>query len=1274
MNIIKVPAPPVRKFYIDVKPGSVLDMEFNPAGASFDRVNNDVVITLADGYSLFLLNFFITAVDNELPLITINKQPPIDAGTFLLSVNPYMNVMPVPASPPQESPLNSSGAGAYRDEAGELIAGLEGSADAPLMSAYGSGVPRGARDIPPTSGMPGESAQAAAPPPAPPAPVQGDYYARAVAYASGASTEARFRLLDAGGSPVPDSSGQLFSATSLNGYFDLTSLAVYPDGSISYVISGDGASALVAAGGGDIFEYIAFNFGGRTYTMQVVISATGTYSSAVAESDGWTPNSLYGEWHYGTGKNVNGAISGTAGNDEVWFYNVTALGGGTSFSGTLNLAGGGNKVAAHGGDYGISGASITSGNGADTINISSNDTAVRNSAINTGDGADVVKINGGYRGVESSSQSSVIAREGNVEITAAPASGQGIGVYASLAGSKVDIEAAEVSINVSGSNATGPLYGIYGVGAGTAVNVSSGSGAAAKLAVDVNQGSTSSAIGILAAVGSTVNLSNVEAQAGKALVSAYSSGGTTTALFAMSGDIKLEGSSSSAASATIRAESGNSGNGGDATALLASNGDVDIKNFTDLRIEAENSDGAALGLAAENGGTIGASNIDKLSINASTDSGLAYGVYAIDGEIGLTAPSGVNLQISAESAGAAANAYGVYSVNSAVKLENLEPQSEPLVEATAASGAAYGIYNLYGDMTISGDGSSGSTTIKTQGYGTAYAVYSAGATGSPNSLELSNFDHLLLKAESTGTSGFAAALFSSGTDATLEVSDVNTLELAAQTSGSNSAYGLYAGGLLQTGSTGKQIDDITITAANTSSSTSSASAAGIYATGASGQAEIVAGNLTITADCDNGRARGINNVNGGQTKIGTDGALVLDIDVSGPGNSGGSVNDSSYYKNHAIYSHGGNSRTEITGGAQADSIELDGGGVMASYGGANVISVGGGGDVLHLHSLTADGAQAPTGSLRVITYNSINAGSGDNTITVDEGGIKAQNLGYNEIIFSGGGHNSISGGDIGANPDTVSTSESSNHFYNADAASAFNIVLGTSLDPIEIIAGRNGSNLIDTAAASQNDSITVFGGFTVLNAGAGYGNAISTLGGDDSISIYGDLSAQNSGHNRIEAGDGNDTVTVYGNITSSGAAFNDIDGGSGYDVFQAGVLRVNGSYSLALSDLAGILDGFERISLDGGTGSSLDINGLLSGLNIDGRVNGADFSANTSGISFNNDMALFVNGDVGSDSVTLTGTDWNNASPGYVVYDGTRYDVYSDSANTTYLLIQHGLI
>ena len=265
---------------------------------------------------------------------------------------------------------------------------------------------------------------------APPAPVDGEYVSRAVLYNTGpaAGNTLSFELLY-NGKPITGVDAQDVSITSANGwghaYFNRDGFGFDPDtGMLTVTLTAEGLAAM-AGNSRNLYDYITVTVNGAAYNMQLVVNQDGLFDSAkenLLTTGGFSLQDglsevLWGEWHNETGGTGAGQRASAGGHDSVIFHSAS----GAAFNKQTFDAGSGDNSINISGVKGVSGGTITAGDGQDTITISGGNADKTQfgigggATLSTGAGDDSISVSG-FIGV---SGSTIDAGSGNNTVTIA---------------------------------------------------------------------------------------------------------------------------------------------------------------------------------------------------------------------------------------------------------------------------------------------------------------------------------------------------------------------------------------------------------------------------------------------------------------------------------------------------------------------------------------------------------------------------------------------------------------------------------------------------------------------------------------------------------------------------------------------------------------------------------------------------------------------------------------------------------------------------------------
>lgn len=325
MAVQTITKPQGQSVNIAVEPGQTIAFDFDIGTSSFERMGNDLAVSLDSGEQLVLSNFFVGDAGGSLPPLQLADGTEISSGDFLVAMAPDMDLTPA-----ADAATAGSGINAYTDGAGSLVNGLDLSDD--LGSFYWG--PENNAGTEEYSGISAAGGGALPPPP----PSNPAYNARAVLYSSGDVADFHIRT---------DSTKAVDTISSVNGLVklnngDITDLTAPPESDGSYMMGFKGAD-LSTFPGGKAYDYITITYtDGSTEVIQLVVTdSKASYSSAdenAANPPGTPGNTIVGEWHtqvggvVGTGGGDRTMSNGTSNtydgsnstNDEVWMKGMRA--------------------------------------------------------------------------------------------------------------------------------------------------------------------------------------------------------------------------------------------------------------------------------------------------------------------------------------------------------------------------------------------------------------------------------------------------------------------------------------------------------------------------------------------------------------------------------------------------------------------------------------------------------------------------------------------------------------------------------------------------------------------------------------------------------------------------------------------------------------------------------------------------------------------------------------------------------------------------------------
>lgn len=116
---------PVSNINIASSPGGKLDFKFDIATASFDRVDNDFVITMDDGTQITVEDYFAVG-ESSLPEFVLQDGATVSGADFLSALSPDMDIAPAAGPEQDQGPKPLPGSGTYAEaNAGDFIEGVD---------------------------------------------------------------------------------------------------------------------------------------------------------------------------------------------------------------------------------------------------------------------------------------------------------------------------------------------------------------------------------------------------------------------------------------------------------------------------------------------------------------------------------------------------------------------------------------------------------------------------------------------------------------------------------------------------------------------------------------------------------------------------------------------------------------------------------------------------------------------------------------------------------------------------------------------------------------------------------------------------------------------------------------------------------------------------------------------------------------------------------------------------------------------------------------------
>lgn len=1302
-----VNSPNQRHDSISIQPGQTVNFTFDVSSASFARQGQDLALNMENGNQLTLEGFFVPDSSGKLPDLVLQDGTTVSSSDFLASIDPDMDLSPAADS------ATSGGINSYSDNAGDLVAGLEGSGSLEGIqwaSSAGSGeyYVSSSQDEPSdlASAMPEPPAPPVVPPVTPPVvppvvpPVEppvgpnGPYEARAVFYdnqdqANGDSFN--FRIPAAGGStPVIESRFGFIDVTSLNFTLDTNGNPVY-----TLQLSGEGrqamADALAAAGGdsstaGNVYDYITITINGQSYVMQVVLNQSGQYSAAAEDAlnqPGTSTGTILGEWHTEHNQMKNSGRVSSEGGDEIW------LNDGMNGSNNLNAGNGDNTVHvtgwmnADGKDN-----ALQAGSGQDTVNISGYMYAKGgNNTINLGAGDDEINI---VAGVYASNGLNVInTGEGNDQINI---------------GGDVHVNSGRNDINTGSGNDSLNIDGwVYAFNGGhNQINLGDGNDtmtvgeqiytdATSSNSVNLGEGDNTLSIdrGSLWAIGgqNTVTGGN----GNNTISTTYemsASQGASNKITTGSGDDKIDfGTNMRADNATNTINAGDGDNkvkfgyemtayNGGTNTILTGSGDDDIR--LGWHMKAENGDNVINAGNGDNYVKVGGSNTIDTGTGAD-DITINGWVYGTDG--------GKNVINTVD---------GDINVNGSVYL----------YEETGTSTASSNTLTAGGNINITNTDNSTHINDGVQAF--RHDTTNTLTAGGDIVIDIQN--------RTAGSKG----VYSEGETAVNELRAEGSISITSYSDTSNNTDGVPHEAM---GVFGNQSGKVDITAKTGDITIKSTGLGNSNATALSGGP-----NTSLTAD----QGRVILEAHGARSSAGifnggtiSAASLVSVIASSDAGNSMG------------LHARGGKADIDVHEEGGKAEIHAFGQGVNNHENGApqHVYGIlGGNNSHINIDAHNIEVQAAVTGSSSSFDAYGMHM-DGFSTNTAASTTLTGHNISVSASMAEGSTGTAYAmyaknvGSSIGKEGSNIIQAASDDHAIVVTIRAE----AGTTGEAVAMFASGGGA-INKIVGSNEGDTITIDGD---LRAELGGINLIDAGNGDNTIKITGDISGTDSGHNRVITGDGDDTITLNGavepgsltvitgggydtlvlvadnvddfnnfykgwlesateenfsgvdsiNVSVGGDVdlgslswisdtFSDIDvsfnGGDGFDTLN---IDGFGNGSLALSELVDMVDGFEVIDLGGSNGNQFTIDSLLDGLGIDTKLDSDLLTDNSLAVDIDllGGTVLRVNGDA-EDSVVIGG-EWNSQSAGTVTYDNITYNVYTtDLQSEQYLLVQQALV
>lgn len=1215
-----------------------LKLDFDTDAASFDRSENDLVLTFNNGSQITVEDFFVR--DGEhLPALQLADGSVVEVADFLRSMNPDMDVTTA-AGP--SSTTQGSGAGEYADGAGDLLGGVDRLGSLGTTHWQGNAAPL--REVEGLSalGIGGTTSDIIAPNP--------DYTTRAVVYnTDSATTTVRFYLADASGrilatDPSALSGYSLFSETGLVD-IDLNGAKIHPDGSISLPLS-SAYLEMVADNGGvsgmqNLDDYITFtDASGDKYTMQVVINHTGNYTPQDAEALRDTDILDMEEWHSSSSpvQDPTSKESGD-GNDAMWFTAEVKASDGQK--NTIDAKDGDNtitfseNVAANGGSN-----EITTGKGNDTITFSKN-VAVDGgyTEVTTGAGDDTITIAGAVTakgGSYNRFELGAIDVDGNNTFLVNNGGISALSDSLQLSSNKIflqtvtgdntatvsegDIESTKGNNDLRLHTTTGDNTFRLGHGSITTndrsetyVDLSTQNG---KNSITLDNGGITSAYGGITSLflkghgdsdySTEGNTLHIKGDINTGLVGGINS---RTTIF-LNGE--KENSVETGAISTSRSLSYFSTDidgGAGAQNEMSVTGNITHTGTAIINAnQAVNQLGNSLNFdnAGEGTNTLNAHGLEttgKASLNRVTMQGGKSSDFHL-GENGIV--TGDGMKVDRINHGQHSSSRTVVTLESEQNTVSIGKKGIETSGVMNSSGATMEHATIATNISMIGKDNAFTITggggITTSGQGKIHGTIKSSVllTGDKNLIDISGA--LSTEATESKTEGVVTKL--SAIDATNnEIFIHNGIETTSIATSATSATSKNKPKPVA-------VTELEALGLNNTMTISN----GITTSGRQGLTKI-----TMASDKATGEQANALTINGN---------LVADSYKGESGAIGGE---------NSIYLQGGDSKVIIEGA------------LSAKGNGKNLI------DSSDLNSGTL-GLTIKAGSGNAALSTDVNSGS---TNTIEGSAL-------DDIIQITG---NIDGKANGNN--FINMHDGDDTFILAGDMSGLHLTTGEGKDKIDITGDiKQFRNIILNNTIDMGDDDDVFllnGNMTGLTLNMGTGN--------DKAVITGNISSKST----IDMGDDNDTLTISGKVTTSNGG--KLLGGEGYDTLSIGeVTHLNNKAisgdgkTLKLSALFGdTINGFENLNLEGGAGTHLTIDwNSLTTLQLDAHDNFLTFSDVNDGSladSLNGENTLMIHGDE-KDSVTFqSGFDWDKA--GTVTHGENLYTVYSNGAeDADFILVQ----
>ena len=457
-----------------VAPGDSITLNFATDSASFQRVDNALVLTFEEGATIKVDNFFVAGQSQQLPQLVLDNGDIVNGKDFLLALDPNFNISL--AAGPASSASSSSGAGSYDDNTGTLMGGVDTlnslgtsywarSTNAPEFLLQNTFAQNGA--TPPLGETPGGENPGGETPQTP------SYHTRLV-ISNTAQNTFSFYAVDASGNIITDAS--LISVSFANNPQYFTAPTIDSNGKITLSLTAEGLAML---GNNSVSDLLIISVNGNSYPMPLIITNTDSYDAETEETLSQVPGQLLAEWYSSDGKMILGE-SITLGGSALNVINVTNHGDASYTFASLN-----NSINTASADEASISITTSASNGAAYAMGAWNPTATdlteasiiggNNSSISLKATADAGAAIGLLaQGNTGAADAKATIYGGDLSVDTSSESANSIGLYA-LNNAKIDVNLqndANFSIVSTGSDGANKIASaIRGAGAGAEITI-----------------------------------------------------------------------------------------------------------------------------------------------------------------------------------------------------------------------------------------------------------------------------------------------------------------------------------------------------------------------------------------------------------------------------------------------------------------------------------------------------------------------------------------------------------------------------------------------------------------------------------------------------------------------------------------------------------------------------------------------------------------------------------------------------------------------------------